>query len=195
MKQSIQVWHLEYPDTEQLVKALPAREYQLHRIESNLPELYRFLYIAVGAPWKWYMRLHWSYLQWQKFMARPEIEIWVGYQGATPIGYFELAKRPAATVEMSYFGLMPESIGNGLGGPFLEDALLKARDLGGHRISLHTCSMDHPNALSNYLSRGFRIVREDAITDDVPNDIQPWVNADKPAFKLIDDKTSKDQRW
>ena len=60
-------------------------------------------------------------------------------------------------VEIKSFGLLPESIGKGLGGFALTLAIEQAWDLqpGVARVWLHTSSKDHPNALPNYHRRGF----------------------------------------
>ncbi len=59
-----------------------------------------------------------------------------------------------------YFGLLPEFIGRGLGGPLLTAAVRRAWEIpGARRVWLHTCTEDHPQALANYLSRGFSVFR------------------------------------
>lgn len=180
MKKHIDVWHLEIADASQLQSTEPARPYDLRRLETPLPEFNRFLYIAVGAPWCWYMRLDWNYSQWQAFLQRPGVETWVAYSHGTPAGYFEIEKQAPDSAEIAYFGLLGEFIGQGLGGALLEDAIHAAWQLGGRRVWLHTCSLDHPNALANYKARGFRVFRQESIVEDIPdNPIQPWPRAGK----------------
>jgi hypothetical protein len=67
-------------------------------------------------------------------------------------------------VEIVYFGLMRHAIGHGIGGAFLSDALARAWAGDTHRVWLHTCTLDHPAALPNYLKRGFSIVRTEQYT-------------------------------
>ena len=62
-------------------------------------------------------------------------------------------------VEIVYFGLLPEFIGLGLGGTLLTAAIERAFGLGAARAWVHTCSLDHPQALGNYLARGMRVYR------------------------------------
>ncbi len=176
---SIHVWHLEMTTRPESVPD-SSKRYTLRKTETPVPELNRFLYATVGAPWKWYMRLDWSWQQWLDYLSKPGIETWIAYQGATPIGYFELEQQPLATAEIAYFGLLPEFVGQGLGGILLEDAIEKAWQPGRDRVWLHTCSLDHPNALPNYLSRGFRVFKEEDFEDSIPSGpLQPWPGANK----------------
>lgn len=181
MKKTIKVWHLEVIDPDRVPGRPANAPYSLEKVEVPLPELSRFLYLAVGGPWRWYMRLDWTWQQWRDWLSREQIETWIAYQGVTPIGYFELEKQPRDTAEMLYFGLLPEFIGRGLGKQLLADAMARAWELAGRRIWLHTCSLDHPRALDNYLARGFSIFKEEQVTDNVPHTpIQPWEKAGKP---------------
>ncbi len=181
MKKDIHVWHLEMTEKQPDPDQTSPRPYELKKTATCLPELNRFLYVAVGAQWQWYMRLKWSYAEWEAFLSRSNIETWIAYQEGTPIGYFELEAQMARSTEICYFGLLPEFIGKGLGKTLLEDAIARAWQLGGNRVWLHTCSLDHPQALPNYLSRGFKVFKEEDFVDDIPDEpIQPWQGAMKP---------------
>jgi len=59
-------------------------------------------------------------------------------------------------------------IGRGLGGWLLTRAAEEAFALDASRVILNTCTLDAPQALPNYLARGFTIVREDQYLLDVP---------------------------
>lgn len=176
---NIHVWHLEM--TERPQDEAPVHDrYVLRKADSPQPELNRYLYCAVGSSCLWYMRLDWTWQQWQDFLNQPDVETWIAYQGATPLGYFELQKHRDGSAEIVYFGLIPEYIGKGVGRPLLEDAIRRAWDLASNRIWLHTCSLDHPNALPNYQSRGFRVFKEEDFVDQVPAEpLQPWPGAEK----------------
>jgi GNAT superfamily N-acetyltransferase len=67
----------------------------------------------------------------------------------------------AGEVELVQFGLTPEFIGQGLGKFFLQWAIDRAWGYGPRRLWLHTCTLDHPAALPNYLKAGFRIYKEE----------------------------------
>ena len=85
-----------------------------------------------------------------------------------PAGYFELEREEDGSVQVAYFGLLPEFVGRGLGKYLLTRAVEEAFDLGASRVWLHTCTLDHPGALPNYLARGFRKTREETYTAEVP---------------------------
>jgi GNAT superfamily N-acetyltransferase len=74
-------------------------------------------------------------------------------------GYAELDRTCVENVEIVFFGLMPEFIGKGLGSYLLTAVVEHAWDVGAERVWLHTCTLDHPAALPNYLARGFRLFR------------------------------------
>ena len=185
MLRDVHVWHLEIRDKDKVAQPFDALPYELRRATTQLPELNRMLYVGVGAPWLWYERLAWSYAELQSFLGRDQVETWIAYDGATPIGYFELENQSGGCAEICYFGLLPEFIGKGFGGHLLRDAIDKAWRLGGNRVWLHTCTLDHPRALSNYQARGFQIFKEEDIQVDIPAEpIQPWPNAKKAAASL-----------
>jgi GNAT superfamily N-acetyltransferase len=74
-----------------------------------------------------------------------------------PAGYVELDRREPPGVEIGYFGLMPEFIGQGLGAFLLDWAIRHAWRARPRRLWLHTCDLDHPRALAFYQKLGFRI--------------------------------------
>ncbi len=97
----------------------------VERAEVVQPELNRFLYTAVGGDWYWTGRLPWTYERWRAWLDRPEVETWVARSGGSPAGYFELEQQDGGDVELAYFGLMPQFIGQGLGGHLLTVAILR----------------------------------------------------------------------
>ena len=145
------------------------------------PELNRFLYTAVGARWwpcRWYSRLSWDYARWLAYLNRPDLETWVAYVSGTPAGYFELERQHDAAVELASFGLLLRFIGKGLGGHLLTAAITPAWEMGAQRVWVHTCTLDHPQALSHDQARGFRIVRVEGRREELPDEpSQPWPGA------------------
>ncbi|MCB1684034.1 MAG: GNAT family N-acetyltransferase [Pseudomonadales bacterium] len=179
MEGTVTIWHLELSDPEQFTAAGPsALPYELIRSEIPQPELNRFLYASVGADWTWYMRLNWTYAQWLEDLSRPQVSTWIAYVRGTPAGYFELEEQAEAAVEIRYFGLLPRFIGRGMGGALLSDAVRTAWSLGGKRVWLHTCSLDHPAALGNYQARGFRLFDTQQHREQLPDHpLEPWPGA------------------
>ena len=184
MRELVTTYHLELTRPEALVPAAASRTpYRVERSTVPVPELNRFLYASVGADWCWYMRLEWSYDQWERYLAREEVGTWLAYVEGTPAGYFELERQPPDSVEIAYFGLLPQFIGRGMGGAFLTDAVRTAFEFGADgpdatRVWLHTCTLDHPAALANYQARGFRIFDTVALEEEVPDGpMDPWPGA------------------
>ncbi len=119
-------------------------------------ELFRLLYIAVGKNYHWVDRLPWTNEQITTYLQEPGVSLWLmTYDGETA-GYFELKQCEDGSTEIAYFGLMPQFIGRGLGKHLLTCATEQAWAEGANRVWLHTCTLDDPAALPNYLKRGFR---------------------------------------
>ena len=130
---------------------------------------YRQLYDAVGRAYRWRDRLAWSDAQLGDWLARDDVAVRVletrdarAADGAwQPAGYYELARHPEGDVEIVYFGLVAEAHGRGWGRALLAHAAREAWAMGATRVWLHTCTLDGPAALPNYLGRGFQPVREE----------------------------------
>ncbi|HJL61908.1 MAG TPA: GNAT family N-acetyltransferase [Pseudomonadales bacterium] len=182
MKKEVHVWYVEMTDPEKIPEQRQSNPgYDVRKVDSVLPELNRFLYVAVGSAWEWNMRLNWTYDDWLTFLDKQDTETWVAYRNGTPVGYFELEKQADGSTEISYFGVLPEFIGQGYGRSLLEDAIYHAWRLSGQRVWLHTCTLDAPQALPNYLSRGLTVFKEEDIEEEVTGELtQPWPKANKP---------------
>ncbi len=137
---------------------------KIERLRRCTPELFRYLYVQVGRAFRWTDRLSWTDEQIQRHLDDAGISIWLMSWDGTPAGYFELRDHDDGSVEIVYFGLLPDFIGRGWGKYLLTRAAQAAWELGPKRIWLHTCTLDHPAALPNYLKRGFRPVRTEVYT-------------------------------
>ena len=172
-------YYLEMTDPAELRPA-PAKlaGVDLRRAEIPAPELNRFLYTAVGGDWYWIDRLSWSYDRWVQYLSRQELETWVISVRGTPAGYFELEKQPEDNVEIAYFGLLSQFVGKGIGGFALTATIERAWAMGAKRVWVHTCTLDHPQALANYIARGFRQYHQETEKKDIPErPIGPWPGA------------------
>ncbi|MGQ9575439.1 MAG: GNAT family N-acetyltransferase [Thermoguttaceae bacterium] len=176
---NVTTYYLEMLSPEQLRPKLPRRsDLEIKQAEIPCPELNRFLYAAVGGDWYWIDRLGWTYRQWLEYLGRPELQTWVAYVAGTPAGYFELEVQTHGDVEIVSFGLLPQFIGQGLGGQLLTAAVERAWATGASRVWVHTCSLDHPAALANYLARGFQVFRQDVTSKELPRQSPgPWPGA------------------
>lgn len=134
------------------------------------PEYARFLYGLVGGAWYWVDRLSWTREQWAAEIGVPGTEFRVLYGGGLPLGFAQLQPQvlpggngagERTQVEIRYFGLAENAIGQRLGGILLEHALGAAWSVAGRaglppvtRVWVHTCTLDGPHALANYKARG-----------------------------------------
>ena len=134
---------------------------RLERIGECPPSFYRYLYAEVGRAFHWTDRLTWSDEVIRAHLATPGLALWLLTWEAAPAGYFELKPHDDGSIEIAYFGLLPEYIGRGWGKFLLGEAAGAAWRMTPTRVWLHTCTLDHPAALPNYLRRGFRAVREE----------------------------------
>lgn len=155
-------YYLEMLSPEQLRgKPLPA-ELRIVECELKQFQLNRFLYQLVGEPWLWTDKLVWTDEQWQALINRQNHRTWVAYQKGAIAGYYELQMSDEGSVEILYFGLVEAFFGQGFGGPLLSHALQSAWDWPGvKRVWVHTCTLDHPSALSNYQARGLEIHQQE----------------------------------
>jgi len=124
--------------------------------------LNKYLYMLVGEKWQWRDKLVFSDSQWKDHVENDQLRTWVAYYKGSIAGYFELETANDGSVEISYFGLAPKFIGRGFGGYLLSYAIKSAwQSCDAKRVWVHTCTLDHSNALDNYKARGFNIFREE----------------------------------
>jgi GNAT superfamily N-acetyltransferase len=176
---SVTTYHLEMLDPRDLRPKRSSRaDVTLSLINPPMPELNRFFYTAVGADWYWLERLPWTFADWQTYLFRPELETWMLAAAGTPAGYFELEAQAENSVEIRYFGLLPAFVGAGLGGHLLTCTIERGFAMGAKRVWVHTCTLDHPQALANYQARGLRIFKEETVLVDQPaRPSGPWPGA------------------
>lgn len=161
--------YLEMTAAEELRPSpVPRDPPRLDRLEECPPSFFRYLYAEVGRPYHWTDRLRWTDEQVRTHLTDPGVSLWLLSSGGAPAGYFELRRHSDDSAEVAYFGLLPEFVGRGWGGHLLTLAVRAAWATGPKRVWLHTCTLDHPAALPNYLKRGFRPVREETYSADVP---------------------------
>jgi GNAT superfamily N-acetyltransferase len=116
---------------------------------------YRYLYETVGKPHLWVERRRMADDALSAIVQHDDVEIYVLHCDGAPAGYFELDFRRMPSAELSYFGLMPDFIGRGLGTWLLGTAIETAWARPIERLWVHTNTLDHPRALPNYQRQGF----------------------------------------
>ena len=128
---------------------------RLERVEECPISFFRYLYREVGRDYHWVDRLGMSDAEIAEYLADPGVSIWLLSCSGAPAGYFELKRHVDGSVEVAYFGLLPEFLRRGYGKHLLTRAVEEAWRLGPSQVWLHTCTLDDPAALPNYLKRGF----------------------------------------
>ncbi len=154
-------WRLEMQDPSDFRPKMDCPEsFGVRMVSAPSTELNRVLHAAVGTRWRWGGRHDWGQAEWGDYVQRDELETWIAYVDGKPGGYYEIERQDDGTCRIQCFGLMEAHIGKGLGGHFITHAVARCWEAGATRIWLNTCSRDHPNALRNYLERGFTIASE-----------------------------------
>jgi N-acetylglutamate synthase-like GNAT family acetyltransferase len=167
MQQTVITYYLEMNSFEEFCpKAEYLEKLSIRKISGNVLQQW-MLFFGVGLPWRWYSRLNWSFEDWSVYFANPNVSNFIAFSEDKMAGYFELVNRDSV-VEINFLGLFPDCIGEGLGGELLSHALDKAWKTPAKKVWLHTCTSDHPMALKNYLSRGFKIINQTVDKEDIP---------------------------
>ncbi|WP_353266933.1 GNAT family N-acetyltransferase [Gemmatimonas sp.] len=123
---------------------------------------WRALYRQIGAAWHWHDRDLWDQGRMQTHLDRADVRIYqmvddTAPAATDPIGFLELERHHDGSVEIAYLGLDHRAFGRGLGAWLVTEAARTAFAWGATRVWLHTCTLDSPAALPNYLARGFSI--------------------------------------
>jgi GNAT superfamily N-acetyltransferase len=153
--------YLEMHEPSELQAAPLGQGARVEQVQRCPVSFHRFLYREVGRNYHWRDRLTWSDSEIRNYLDDPAVTLHVLYVQGSPAGYFELRKEPDDSVEIAYFGLLPEFLGKGLGKGLLSDAVTAAWARGAKRVWLHTCTLDDPAALPNYLKRGFKPFKDE----------------------------------
>jgi GNAT superfamily N-acetyltransferase len=178
-------WAMEMCDAADLRPAPPPDiEMAFSRSRVPSPDVSRALYAAVGARVCWTDRFPWSHEDWKAWVDRPELATWIVMAGGTIAGFFEIEAQPGGDTEIHLVGLTPAFVGKGYGGHLVEQCVRRAwrrgEDWAEHtgpatRVWLRTSTLDHPNAMGNYRSRGFKVAAETTRPKLVPDPrLAPW---------------------
>ena len=147
----------------------PRADVTVRRLTAPNNEDYRRLYRGVGSQLNWVDRLVMEDAELQAILHHPLVEVHVLEVAEKPAGYAELDRRTVDQIELAYFGLFPEFVGQGLGKFFLNWTIRQAWSYQPKRVWVHTCDLDHPAALPNYVKAGFRVYAERMIEQFVPD--------------------------
>ena len=157
--------YLEINSLEELKdKKKPSEDYSLILVDPMNFQLNKFFYKNVGKKHKWVDRLLWSEEQWINYVSNRNVKTYVLMKKDDFVGFFELIIHLENNeVEIAYFGILEEYQNKKLGSFLLSEAIKKSFKKNINRVWLHTCSLDHKNALNNYIARGMKIFKEEII--------------------------------
>jgi GNAT superfamily N-acetyltransferase len=135
--------------------------WHLRRETALAPAAYRTLFRRIGEPWLWFSRLRMPDDRLAALLADPATLLWVLVSEGEDAGLVELSFREPGACEVVFFGVIPDLIGSGAGRFMMSHALVEAWSRPGlKRVTVHTCTLDHPGALAFYRRSGFRPVRQ-----------------------------------
>ena len=142
----------------------PSKDYKVNLIEPTDFQLNKFFYKNIGKKHKWIDRLIWTEEQWIKYVSNKNVKTFVLKNKKDLVGFFELIiHSDKKEVEIAYFGILAEYQNKKLGSFLLSNAIKKSFQENVDRVWLHTCSLDHKNALYNYLARGMKIFKSEIV--------------------------------
>ena len=142
----------------------PNEDYYLEKVIPSDYQLNKFFYKQIGKSHKWVDRLEWNDSNWIEYVSNKNVSTFVLKKKADIAGFFELIyHKDKSEIEIAYLGLLDEYIGEKLGGYMLSEAIKKSFSFNIKRVWVHTCSLDHINALQNYLSRGMKIYNKETL--------------------------------
>jgi len=142
----------------------PLQNYSVELVNPKDFQLNKFFYKNIGKNCQWVDRLIWTDLDWIKYISNEKLSTYILKNEDEIAGYFELLfNKDIKEVEIAYFGILEEYFGKKLGGYLLSEAIKFSFNLSCTRVWVHTCSLDHKNALHNYLSRGMKIFKSETL--------------------------------
>ena len=125
-------------------------------------QLNKFFYKNVGKNYHWIDRLVWTEKQWIEYVSDKKVKTYVLKFKEDLAGYFELILN-LNEVEIAYLGLLEEYQNQKLGSYLLSSAIKNSFLNKPKRVWVHTCSLDHQNALKNYIARGMKIFKTETV--------------------------------
>ena len=140
-------------------------DYIVKLIEPKDFQLNKFFYKNIGKKHRWVDRLIWTEKQWIDYTSDKNIKTYILKNNTDLAGYFELIIHiDKKEVEIAYLGLLEEYQNQKLGSYLLSSAIKNAFLINPNRVWVHTCSLDHKNALKNYIARGMKVFKKEIIS-------------------------------
>ena len=158
--------YLEMKSLDELVqKKEPNSKYFVEKVSINDFQLNKFFYKQIGQNHHWYDRLVWDDKKWIDYVSNQNVFTFVLKDNENIAGFFELIyHKNKFEIEIAYFGLLKGFMNKKLGGYMLTEAIKISFSYKVKRVWVHTCSLDHKNALNNYLDRGMKIYNIETVS-------------------------------
>ncbi len=166
MKKKIERNYLEIKSLTDLnISSTFPEGYEIQNINPADFQLNKFFYKNVGKKHHWVDRLIWNEKEWIQYVSDKKVKTYVLKKNEDLVGYFELIIHDdKSEVEIAYLGLLEEYQNKKLGSHLLSSAIKNSFENNPKRVWVHTCSLDHKNALTNYIARGMKIFKKETIT-------------------------------
>ena len=166
MKKEIERYYLEISSIAELKDSNTSSDgNSIEIIEPADFQINKFFYKNVGKKHNWVDRLTWTEEQWIKYASDKKVKTYVLKSNEDLAGYFELIVHiEKKEVEIAYLGLLEEYQNKKLGSFLLSSAIKNSFRENPNRVWVHTCSLDHKNALHNYIDRGMKIFKKEIIS-------------------------------
>ena len=143
----------------------PSDNYFIELVDPKDFQLNKFFYKQVGKNHQWIDRLSWADQNWIDYVADSKLSTYILKDKEQMVGYFELIfYQEKREVEIAYLGILENYFGKKLGGYLLSEAIKLSFSIGSLRMWVHTSSLDHNNALKNYIARGMKIFKTETLT-------------------------------
>ena len=143
----------------------PSENYSIEKVNPKDFQLNKFFYKQIGKNYQWIDRLSWTDQNWVSYISDPRLSTYILKEKKDMVGYFELIFYPdKREVEIAYLGILEYYFGKKLGGYLLSEAIKLSFSIGSLRMWVHTSSLDHNNALKNYIARGMKIFKTETLT-------------------------------
>jgi GNAT superfamily N-acetyltransferase len=176
------VTYLEMRTPPPVTVATPMSEFAVRRVEQPDLAWYRKLYREIGEPWLWFSRLRLSDDKLRAILHDPAVDVFALSNSGSDQGLLELDRRGFPEIELAFLGVTPALIGKGAGRALLAHCLPLAWEHKTGRVWLHTCTSDHPSALSFYMKFGFlpykraiEIADDPRLAGEIPRSAAPHI--------------------
>ena len=165
MTQEVKRNYLEINSLEDLNQgSKPSDDYSLDLLDPINFQLNKFFYKNIGNKHKWVDRLIWTEEQWIDYVSSKNVKTFVLKYKEDLVGFFELIyHQDKKEVEIAYLGVLEEYHNKKLGSYLLSEAIKESFKNKINRTWVHTCTLDHKNALKNYITRGMKIFKTEII--------------------------------